>query len=446
MTDDDHPGRTPLRLPAPPGLSGKPSGVGGGRGDAAWEQGRGARTGAAVYPRIPSVPGVGGRGGSGSSWDRGGTARDPRPRVAVVAATAGLLGALLGSGAAVMVLDSRQPVPVVAEPAVERTAPTPASPEPTREPVAEMPPDRVAEVARAVLPTVVQIDIDGGGPLGDGSGNGSGVVYRSDGYIITNNHVVAGGGDLSVVFADGSRSDAEVVGTDRESDVAVLRVDRAGLEAIDLGDSDAIEVGELAVAIGSPFGLEGSVTAGIVSAVNRPIVVAGADGQPVQLPSVIQTDAPINPGNSGGALVSGEGRLIGINSAILTSGTPANAGVGFAIPVNIVVAVAEDLIADGFVRYPLIGVVGQPVTPEIAARLGVDAGALVTEIAPDTPAADAGLQPDDVIIAIDEQPIGSFSDLVVAVRRFDVGDTITVRYVRDGEEDTVDVTLVERPR
>ena len=215
---------------------------------------------------------------------------------------------------------------------------------------------------------------------------------------------------------------------------------------VQLVDSDALEVGELAVAIGSPFGLEGSVTAGVVSAVNRPIVVPGTDGQPVQLPSVIQTDAPINPGNSGGALVSGDGQLIGINSAILTAGAPANAGVGFAIPANIVVSVAEELIAEGVVRYPLIGVVGQAVTPEVAARLGVQAGALVTEIAPDTPAEQAGLRTDDVIIGVQDEPIDSFSDLVLAVRRYDVGDTIAVRYVRDGQEDIVDITLAERPR
>ena len=399
------------------------------------------RRGAAVYPRIPA--------GSGG-WQRdpyGGRRRDPRPKVALIAALAGLLGALIGSGAAVVAIDSRQAVPVAAEPVVESTESTVPTVAPTQDPQdpVQRSADRVAVVAKAVLPSVVQVDIDGGGPLGEGAGNGSGVIYRADGYVITNNHVVASGADLSVVFADGSRSEAEIVGTDRESDLAVLRVDRTDLQPIEIGNSDELEVGELAVAVGSPFGLEGSVTAGIISALNRPIVVPGIDGAPVQLPSVIQTDAPINPGNSGGALVAGDGRLIGINSAILTAG-PANAGVGFAIPANIVVAVADDLIADGVVRYPLIGVVGQPLTPEIAERLGVESGALITDIAPDTPAAEAGLQPDDVIVAVDGQPIGSFSELILVVRRFDVGDTVTVRYVRDRQERTVDVTLIERPR
>lgn len=415
------------------------------------------RGGAPVYPRMPRVPAAGGPVGRGG---------DPRPKVAVVALLAGLLGALLGSGAAVVAVDTRRADPAASQPVAVPSAATPGPAEQVREALGQTaaatdgepgrdaaaaaseagPRDRVAVVARAVLPTVVQVDIEGGGVRGRGVGNGSGVVYRSDGYIVTNYHVVAGGGDLSVVFADGSRSDAEVVGTDRESDVAVLRVDRTGLVPIDIGDSDRLEVGELAVAIGSPFGLEGSVTAGVISALNRPIVVGGPEGQPVQLPNVIQTDAPINPGNSGGALVSGDGRLIGINSAILTSGTPANAGVGFAVPVNIVVAVADDLIADGFVRYPLIGVVGQSVPPEMAARLQVDAGALVTEVARGTPAEQAGLAADDVIVALDGEEITSFSDLVLAVRRSEVGDTVTVRYIRDGQQETVDITLVERPR
>jgi S1-C subfamily serine protease len=191
----------------------------------------------------------------------------------------------------------------------------------------------VARVARSVLPSVVRINRDTADPF-EGGGNGSGVVYRADGLIVTNNHVVEEAGRVEVVFADGRALRAEVVGQDPFNDLAVVRVDRDGLDAIEVGRTQQLQVGDLAVAVGSPFGLDATVTVGVVSALGRGVHAGAAGGASVYLPEVIQTDAPINPGNSGGALVDRNGRLMGINSAILTSGEPANAGVGFAIPVR----------------------------------------------------------------------------------------------------------------
>jgi S1-C subfamily serine protease len=305
--------------------------------------------------------------------------------------------------------------------------------------------DRVAAVAEVVLPTVVQINIGAGGELGL-SGNGSGVVYRSDGHIITNNHVVVGASALEVVFPDGSVSDAEVVGRDARMDLAVVRVDRDDLTAIQIGDSSAVRVGELAVAIGSPFGLDSTVTAGVVSALDRLITVTDPEGRTLSLPSVIQTDASINPGNSGGPLVNGEGRLIGINSAILTrAGTGTNAGVGFAIPVGMAVRIAEELIATGQMRHPFLGVAGLSVSREVAERVGVQRGAYVEQVVAGTPADEAGLREGDVVVAFGDERILSMQDLMVAILDREVGETVGVTYVRDRSERTTDVTLIERP-
>ena len=272
-------------------------------------------------------------------------------RTAAVALAAALIGGLLASGITLVATDDAAPdsaeQAVVPEPE-PLPAPAPAARTTRGEGLTQ-----VEAVAAAVLPAVVQIELrSGDAQETQASGNGSGVIYRSDGHILTNNHVVEQADGLRVKFADGEIARAEIVGTDPLTDLAVVKVDSGDLPAIQIGDIDALRVGALAVAIGSPFGLEGSVTAGVVSALNRPISV----GDGIRLPDVIQTDAPINPGNSGGALVGSDGRLIGINSAILTAGSPANAGVGFAIPANIVVRVADELISSGEVVYPLLGV------------------------------------------------------------------------------------------
>lgn len=359
----------------------------------------------------------------------------PAPRLsglrsALIAVLAALLGGLVASGVTVAAVGGRDddsaPARSVQAPVVE---------------VARGRPAPVEAVAEAVLPTVVQINIRGGGTASDPAGNGSGVIYRSDGHIITNNHVVANGGDLQVVFADGSKAKARITGRDALSDLAVIKVERSELPAIQVGDASRLRVGQLAVAVGSPFGLEGSVTAGVISALNRPISV----GNGVRLPNVIQTDAPINPGNSGGALVGADGRLIGINSAILTAGSPSNAGVGFAVPVDIAVAIADELIASGRVAYAFLGVEGQDVGAVDRAGLGVGRGALIRRVEPDTPAADAGLRADDVVVRFDSAPIESMDDLIVAVRQAEVGETVPVAYIRDGQRRSAEVTLVERP-
>ena len=303
-------------------------------------------------------------------------------------------------------------------------------------------PDRVATVAEAVLPTVVRIDVDSDTT----TGNGSGVVYRRDGHIITNNHVIETAADLTVVFADGSTEAAEVVGADQLNDLAVLKVDRNALEAIEVGSAEDLRVGELAVAVGSPFGLEGTVTAGVISALDRGIDVRGPTGSTLTLPKVIQTDAPINPGNSGGPLVDGQARLIGINSAILTAGRPANAGVGFAIPTDVVVGTAEQLIDEGFVRHPFLGVEGESVEGDRAEAMGVDGGAEITAIRPDTPAADAGLAAGDVIIGLDDTEVATMEELVTTILSYEVGDEVEVAYRRGEETRHTSVELAERPR
>ena len=381
----------------------------------------------ATYPLIPAPPPPtvahddSGRGGG--------------PRVVLVALVASLIGGLLASAATVITLDSRA--------AEESPTAVQAEEQPVQAPevIVDSTQTQVEAVAEAVLPTVVQIDIGGGEDVLESSGNGSGVVYRSDGHIITNNHVVANADEMEVVFADGSRDEATLVGRDVLSDIAVIKVDRDDLTAIRIGDSSALRVGQLAVAIGSPFGLEGTVTAGVISALNRPISV----GDGIRLPSVIQTDAPINPGNSGGALVGADGRLVGINSAILTAGSPANAGVGFAVPVSTAVDIADELIESGSVTYAFLGVEGANVPAPAAERLGVESGALITSVQPNTPADDSGLRNDDVVVEIDGVEITSMDDLIIAVRQAEVGDTVEVVYIRDKTERTVEVTLVERP-
>ena len=245
-------------------------------------------------------------------------------------------------------------------------------------------------------------------------------------------------------LADGQEFDAEVVGTDPLNDLAVLRIQATGLPAVNIRE-DAPIVGETAIAIGSPFGLDASVTAGVVSAVGRDIQVP--DGATVSVISaVIQTDAAINPGNSGGALVDAQGRLLGVNSAILTT-TGGSQGVGFAIPVAQAVISAEQLIETGVVRHAFLGVSGDDVTREVADRFGLDEpkGALLGSIEAGSGAADAGLQTDDIIVEVEGDPIDSMTDLVVAVRQFQPGDTVEVVYLRDGQRRTASVTLGERP-
>lgn len=382
-------------------------------------QGRASRGALPVFPRVPTV--------------RRRTRRGRRLLSTVI------IAGLAGGAVAVVADRSIGPLPGTAGP-----APQSAGSVPSDVPAEQAAQGTVARVAARVLPSVVRINHATSDSFA-GSGNGSGVVYRRDGLIVTNNHVVETPGGIEVVFADGRSMPARIVGQDVLNDLAVVRVDRVDLTPIALATTDGVQVGDLAIAVGSPFGLDATVTVGVVSAIGRGVRASDQTGQrSVYLPEVVQTDAPINPGNSGGALVDDAGRLMGINSAILTDGQAANAGVGFAIPVDTVVDVADELIAEGRVRHPLLGVSGGPVTPQLAPRLGVTAGAWIHDVAPGTPAADAGLAPDDVVVGLDGARISSMEDLSIAVRDHDVGDRIEITYVRDGTRRTIEVTLAER--
>jgi putative serine protease PepD len=286
-----------------------------------------------------------------------------------------------------------------------------------------------------------------------GTGEGSGVVLSADGYVLTNNHVVAGatGGNVRVVFANGKNAQAKVVGTDPKTDLAVVKAQGVSdLSPAKFGDSDAMQVGDTVLALGSPLGLQGSVTAGILSAKDRTIQAGGEDEQQPQNPfqqpqqqqqqqgassisGLLQTDAPINPGNSGGALINTKGEVIGINTAIATAGSNGNIGVGFAIPSNKAKDVAGKLQQGQKISHPFLGV---GVTES-------DNGAMVTGVTEGSPAAQAGLQQGDVISKFGDKVINDSNDLVGAVQTGKVGDKVQLTFTRNGEEKTATVTLAE---
>jgi S1-C subfamily serine protease len=295
---------------------------------------------------------------------------------------------------------------------------------------------------------------------------GSGFVWDKDGHIVTNNHVVDGATDITVIFADGHRETAKVVGQDRDADLAVLKVDNIGSATpLSLMNSDEAKVGQLAIAIGNPFGLEGSMTVGIISGLGRslPVEATAPNGQTYTIPDVIQTDAAINPGNSGGVLVDDHGRVMGVTAA-LESPVRANAGVGFVIPANIVSRVVPELISKGSFAHPWLGISGTTLTGTLAKEMNLDVnqtGILVVEVLPNSPAANAGIKGGqrevqingvpvqiggDVIISIDGQPVKTFDDLAsYLVNKGEVGKTIKLEVLRDGKKQTLDVTLAARP-
>ncbi|MBK7403086.1 MAG: DegQ family serine endoprotease [Phycisphaerales bacterium] len=280
----------------------------------------------------------------------------------------------------------------------------------------------------------------GMGQIPEQHGQGSGVIIRQDGYILTNNHVVDGADDLTVRLQDGRELDAKVVGTDPDSDLAVIHIDAKNLPAAHMGNSDSLQPGDWVVAVGNPFGLDHTVTAGIVSATGR-----GNMGL-TTFEDFIQTDAAINPGNSGGPMVNLHGDVIGINSAI-RSASGGNNGVGFAIPATLAGQVADSLISSGHVERGWLGVSVQLLTPELAASLGQDEsqGALVADVMPDTPAAKAGLESGDIITRVDQQSVDSPRKLMNAVASHQPGEHIKLAVDRDGSSKTVQVVLGERP-
>ncbi len=309
-------------------------------------------------------------------------------------------------------------------------------------------PKSFAAVAARVLPSVVSVNVSGGGQ----SDTGSGVIIRSDGYVLTNNHVVsaaAGGGSVEVTFNDGSSAPAKIVGTDQPSDLAVLKVAKTGLAAATLGRSSDVHVGDPVLAVGSPLGLSGTVTSGIVSALNRPVNTTDQQANPFQGPSTptvinaIQTDAAINPGNSGGALVNASGQVIGINSAIASLGSSVggqsgNIGVGFAIPIDQARSIASQLMASGHATHPMLGVSLADATTNSG-----QSEALVQAVQAGSPAAKAGLRAGDVIVAIDGQRVGSADAVIAAVRTHSPGDRVRLTVLRGGSQETMTVTLAE---
>ncbi len=409
---------------------------------------------------VEADTGDGGGGPVVVAFDTGGPAPVEPPKRGRgplgLALAAGLVGALVGTGGTLVAADR---LGLVDAP----VASAPGESSPQRAPVVETREVAtgetvVAAVASAVLPSVVRIDVladDNDPDLGAVQvpvGVGSGVIYRSDGYILTNNHVVKDADAVVVQFSDGRQEPAEIVGTDPLTDLAVLKVDLDDLVAVNLRADVPLQVGETAVAIGSPFGLDASVTAGVVSALNRDLEVPGDAGSGAfVIPALIQTDAAINPGNSGGALVDANGRLIGINTAILT-GSGGSQGVGFAIPTGSAVIAADQLIARGFVSHPFLGISGLDVTNEVAARyreeFGIDlsGGALVDQVVDGSGAQVGGVRKGDVIVSIGGQPIGSMTDVIGAILRFDTDATVEVVVLRDGDRQELEVTLGERPR
>lgn len=276
-------------------------------------------------------------------------------------------------------------------------------------------------------------------------GIGSGVVFRPDGYILTNNHVVSGATNISVTFYNGDVVKGKVIGSDVESDIAVVKVDKENLEAAEIGTSKDLKVGELVVAIGSPFGFDYTVTSGVISALNRTVTTDSEEGTPITFVNLIQTDAAINPGNSGGALLNAKGQVIGINTLIY-SRTEGYQGIGFAIPIDTALDAAQQLIAKKKVQHPFLGINGVSVTPEVAQEKGlkVSKGALVGNVFPDTPADKAGIMPGDIIISFNGKEILSMDDLIIETRKHKVGEKVKLGIVRDGKEITVEVVLAEK--
>lgn len=320
----------------------------------------------------------------------------------------------------------------------------------------------VAAAAAAAVPSVVNIDVaaettasaESGLPTGHPgipvTGNGSGVAFRrADGggtYIVTNQHVVEDAETIVVTDSTGERYEGTLVGEDEETDIAVVKVD-AEIPLITLGDSEKLVVGQLVVAIGSPFGLQHSVSAGVVSAIHRSLPDLAGNAKRYPLVDVIQTDAAINPGNSGGALVDRTGALVGIPAAIFTD-TGADDGVGFAIPVKTAIRVADEIIETGSARHPFLGIEGMTVDATLAEEkdLPVDEGAYVVNVTRGTQAEKAGIKPGDVIVRLDDTPIRSMDDLLLAVRRRAVGDTVTVRLWRDGKQIAITMKVGVKPK
>jgi S1-C subfamily serine protease len=392
-----------------------------------------------------------------------------RPRVIIPVVTVALVCATLGCGLPELLFPDTTPIPTV--PPTPTQAPAPVPPMPDEEPANALE-AQVEAVYNLTGPAVVNITsisyaYDFFFRAVPQEGSGSGFFYDAEGHIVTNYHVVEGAEELSVTLADGRVYAAKTIGEDPTNDLAVIRIE-AGVDdlpqPVALGDSDNLRVGQFVVAIGNPFGQAGTLTVGVVSALGR--IIESPDGRFIG--EAIQTDAAINPGNSGGPLLDLRGRLIGVNSQII-SPNRASAGIGFAVPVNTVRRVVPQLIVHGRYPHPWMGVDYLPLKPEWAhafrqagANVPVDEGLLVLRVVPESPADQAGIQGGDqvvrlgnvriplggdIIIAINGEPMtGSKEFIVYLETETQVGDIVEATIVRDEEEQTVQVTLTERPR
>jgi len=335
--------------------------------------------------------------------------------------TVALITALLagGLGAAIGVLATRGPAGTTSSggPPVER------------------PVGSVAEVVSNIAPSVVTIMIEGQ----EGEGNGSGLIISEDGYIITNNHVANPADlhnvELTVVFSDGSSAPAEFKGSSVESDIAVVKVDKTGLPPVTIADSEQLAVGDPVLAVGAPLNLPGTVTMGIISALDRPVVAGESNDSSVT--AAIQTDAPINPGNSGGPLFDASGRAIGVNASIATfqnsDGQGGNMGIGFSIPINLAKRLADEIIADGKPSRTVIGI-------ETSDTPSPD-GVTVKKVVDPGPAATAGIQDGDVITTFNGRHLTDPVELVALVRKYPANTVVQIGFLRDGAEQEVSVTL-----
>jgi len=380
-----------------------------------------------VPPVPPQAPGVPGAGAPEPE-------RPKRRHPAVKAALLGLLGGVVGAGALVAALHFAG---VIGNNTTITTSGGGSSQSITINPSDDST-TLASAVAAKALPSVVSINVT----TSDAEGVGSGVTLDTDGNILTNYHVVEGAQTISV-SAGGNSYDATVVGTDESSDLAVIKIDPGSnkLTPIEVGDSSSLQVGDWVMSIGSPFGLEQSVSTGIVSSLYRSTMLQGSSGNTIYT-NLIQTDAAINPGNSGGALVNERGQLVGINS-IIESASGSSSGVGFAIPGNYAVEVAKTIISGQTVKHAYLGGSFQTVTAQNARRnnLSVNQGAYVAEVTSGSPADQAGIKQGDIITAIDDQEITSSDGVVLAVRSHNVGDTVQVKLMRGSQEMTVSVTL-----
>jgi putative serine protease PepD len=287
-------------------------------------------------------------------------------------------------------------------------------------------------IAREIRPGIVNIRVSGA----RGEGSGSGEIFTADGYIMTNSHVVEGSSTVKVELTDGRRLDGKVIGNDTETDIAVVKVDADDLPVVPLGNSMDVQIGEPVIAIGNPLGLQGgpTVTTGIVSALGREV-----DTENGKLFDMIQTDAAIAPGSSGGALLDANGTVIGITTAIAVSSAGAE-GIGFATPIEVARNVAEQIIEKGKVTRALLGVIGDTV---IDPNTGRDSGVKVTRVTPGSAAADAGIEPGDVIVDANGKPIQSFANLKVLIRALEPGDEISLTTERGGKRTVANITLGE---